>query len=1113
VLGNANLFLLNPNGIVFGPNADLDITGSFTVTTANAIQLGDRGFFSATQPQQSTLLSVSPGVLLYNQIAAQGGRIINEGNLTVGAGQDLTLFGNTVIHSGSLNALGGMVKVLGDRIGLFDQATINVASPFGGGTVLIGGDLQGKGSVPNASQTFVGAAVNINADATESGNGGKVIVWANQTTRFDGKISARGGPQSGNGGFVEISGLQSLHHQGRVDASAPRGTIGTLLLDPTNIEIVNLFTGDTDNLADADQFIDPNLGINGTRLDVFALDLATANVILQATNDIIFNADIINFNPGVNITAQAGNDIAVNRAIATTNGAVNLIAGRDIVANGFPSFISTLGGDVLLQAGRNIALTNEASVRTQVLFNPVGNGGTITVQAGGNVVLSGFSQMLSTVSSGVQGDAGGVLITAGENVSLADASAIFSNVSIGGTGNGGTIDIRARSLTLTDASEVTASTGGIGNAGNINLQIGDSIVLNNGGGLFSRVRSTATGNGGVIDIQTRSLSLTNGAQVTASTLGIGNAGTLKLNAVEFIDAIANSSILAQVFEGAQGEGGQIEISTGRLRILDGSVISAGSLGQGRGGTLDVTALDLVEVSGNNSGITADTTGSESAGNLAIKTRQLVVQDNAIISTTTFGAGNSGTLTIQASDSVTVTGPAAILTRVNEGSTGNGGDLTITTQRLTIQNGAQVGAGTFGDGNSGKLTITALDRINLNGTGSGLFTQTQGQGDANTLTLQTKQLMIQNGATVSSGTFGNGQGGTLTIAASDLINLSDLGSSLVTQTDGNGDAGNLQISTRQLTLQTGSRISAATSGAGNAGNVFIRDADMISLSGNSLISSAVNSGASGQGGDVEITTSDLNLMSGAIISTRSQGPGKAGNIMVQASRDYRANNGQILATADQSGGGSINITANDIRLQGNSDIKTNVFSGVGNGGNITLAARSILAFDDSDILAFARDGRGGNVTLNTRAFFGQNYRPAPFGTDPLTLDGNNRVDINASGTVFGIITLPDVSFIQNSLTQLSQTAIDTNQLLATSCIVRRNQPNPSSFYITGPGGLPDRPGTPSSPAFPTGEIRNLATDPNSQSAVPRSWQIGDPIQEPDGVYQLPNGELILSHQCR
>ena len=168
--------------------------------------------------------------------------------------------------------------------------------------------------------------------------------------------------------------------------------------------------------------------------------------------------------------------------------------------------------------------------------------------------------------------------------------------------------------------------------------------------------------------------------------------------------------------------------------------------------------------------------------------------------------------------------------------------------------------------------------------------------------------------------------------------------------------------------------------------------------------------------------------------------------------------------------------------------------------------SYLNYATPDILAFARDGKGGNVTLNTRVFFGQNYRPAPFGTDPTTLDGNDRVDINASGSLSsGTIVTPDTSFIQNSLNQLPKDAIDTTKLLANTCIVRKDKPE-GTFYITGTGGLPNRPGDLSASQYPTNTITSTQT-------ATRPWQKGDPIEEPSGFYQLANGRLVMSCECR
>jgi large exoprotein involved in heme utilization and adhesion len=259
---------------------------------------------------------------------------------------------------------------------------------------------------------------------------------------------------------------------------------------------------------------------------------------------------------------------------------------------------------------------------------------------------------------------------------------------------------------------------------------------------------------------------------------------------------------------------------------------------------------------------------------------------------------------------------------------------------------------------------------------------------------------------------------------------------------------------------------------------------------------------------------LLVSGGAIISSLSTQEGTAGDIKITARDTLQADNGTIATSSEQTSAGGITITASNIRLFGDSDITSRVNSGAGDSGDIDLKAGSILAFDDSDILAFAENGTGGDINLDTPAFFGENYRPAPRNTNPRTLDLNNQVDVNADSNINpGNITRPDTTFIQNSLTELPENQIDTDSLLANSCIVRRNQPTRGSFTITGTGGLPQRPGDAQMSSYPTVDIETLPSDDTSSTTNPkRPWQKGDPIVEPQGVYRLPNGKLVLSREC-
>ena len=140
----------------------------------------------------------------------------------------------------------------------------------------------------------------------------------------------------------------------------------------------------------------------------------------------------------------------------------------------------------------------------------------------------------------------------------------------------------------------------------------------------------------------------------------------------------------------------------------------------------------------------------------------------------------------------------------------------------------------------------------------------------------------------------------------------------------------------------------------------------------------------------------------------------------------------------------------------------------------------------------------------RGFFGENFTLDSLTADPDTLENNARADINATGAANGVIIIPDISFIKNSLSDLSDTIVSPDQILIASCISRTGQ-DQGTFNVTGSGGLPTSPISDILSTYPTSQIQ-------SPTETTTQWQLGDPINEATGIYELTDGRLALSQDC-
>ena len=330
----------------------------------------------------------------------------------------------------------GRIEMTGDRVGFFD-AKVTADGATGGGEVLVGGDYQGLNPlVQNASRTFVSKDSEISADATIAGDGGKVIIWSDNGTKFYGDISVQGGPVSGDGGFVEVSGRDYLAFQGGVQALAPHGKVGSVLLDPGNMTIndaaadANIDAGSTGAVATPWEPDNDNSIL--TWSSIFALGantfITTDNAAGSQAGDITIteapdaqsNSGPYNYNFDVTITAANNANIVlqngVNLSNAGTGGVVFVTSGTGEIQ---------LGGDITM------------------------SGGDITFS--GNTVLT--ANLLLATSGGdisFEGVGAGTISGAGFNLGMATGA---GNISV--TGAVGSDSDVLGDLTITSAGDVT----------------------------------------------------------------------------------------------------------------------------------------------------------------------------------------------------------------------------------------------------------------------------------------------------------------------------------------------------------------------------------------------------------------------------------------------------------------------------------------------------------------------------------------------------------------------------------------------------------------------------------------------------------------------------------
>ncbi len=341
---------------------------------------------------------------------AEGSNAV-KGNITANKG--IKTGKSTAIVSGKIDVTGdkgGVVNVLADQVGIYDGAVIDASGKFGGGAVYVGGNYLGQGNRPSALYNIVQSNTNILANATEVGNGGTVIVWADKHTDFTGNIQAKGGALGGNGGFVETSGKEILSGGGAVDASAANGLSGTWLLDPYDITITGSGFNSNFNISGN------TYTSTGSPATWLASSLSTSlsggtSIIIKTgagggqAGNITVAANISKGgNSAATLTLDAHNNIIVNSGVTidtSNNGNNNRFSlvftaqGGSITVNGA---IDTNGGNATFTAATGITINGSVSV-DQGTFVGSTTLGNFTIGSGGSIVSTATTGTGITIAS------------------------------------------------------------------------------------------------------------------------------------------------------------------------------------------------------------------------------------------------------------------------------------------------------------------------------------------------------------------------------------------------------------------------------------------------------------------------------------------------------------------------------------------------------------------------------------------------------------------------------------------------------------------------------------------------------------------------------------------
>ncbi len=778
--GNANLFLLNPAGIVFGPTASLNIGGDTHFTTADYLKLADGIQFTAFPSAQDAILSMAP-VTAFGFLGSNPSPISVEGSaLSVKDGQTLSLIGGDMFIEGNLKAAGG-------KIGL-----VSVASP---GEVLSGtfdaaSNMNGESFAERGVISLSGGtSLDVSADAA-----GTVIIRGGELIMVDATISADTINANGETMAVDIqisddiTIIDTLGNPAITARTTGSGNAGAIHLSSAKLDATSSAFAFFTALIDSHT---SDVGLGG---DV--------NITVRDELSVVGNPSAFWFFVDSGTSGFGGGQ---GGNISISGGDVHLkdtrINSGDFLANSKGDFANGAGGDVAITASTLQMVSS--TIATDGFF--FGKAGDLTLSAS-DIHLDDLSELRLVEVGG-----GGSLRLNADNV-IFDASSINLET-IDGRGLGIPwvgVKINAKTVELRNGSAIQSTTIGNGAAGDIDVTASDAFtmfdvpgtdgILVRPTGLFTNSLGFIGDQGpsGAINIATRFLEILGGARIDSTTQSSGRGGDVTIIATN-------------------------EVSLSGARPVFSSEQSTSVLGSTRPSGIFSRTVGRALCTG----LCGD------AGNISITTGSLNVTGGAAINNGTTNDGEGGMITVNASNNILIAGtlddgtPGGVFSRATGAASdsGEGGIIDLTAENsFFLQNGATVSARSSGPANAGNIELTATNTILLDGA---TVTTEAAQASGGDIKLTAQDLIRLNNSTISSSVQGNAMtgGGNISIDPEFII----LQNSQVLAKAVEGQGGNISLVATDAILADPLSVLDASSALGVSGSVDIQ-APIQNLSG-------------------------------------------------------------------------------------------------------------------------------------------------------------------------------------------------------------------------------------------------------------------------------------------